>query len=130
MEPTVHWNMSLCNLIPAGTPFIGTSSAGVSSILPLKTVTLFVIQLKRRMNCGPTSPSIFLPLQYEPGTNTLVVYIPPRQEQTVANSLPHFNGINNTLKQFCQQFKASGNSSCVIFPALRHLITYPNLHRL
>lgn len=124
MDPNIHWNVALCPLVTAGTPFIG---AGYSSICPLKAVTLFVLQFTRRVNYSPAAPSIYVPVTYDTTLNNLTVYIPPRSEATIANQLPHLIGFEGHLKQFCDQFRASGNSACIIYPAIRHLITIPNL---
>lgn len=123
MDPGIHWNIALCNLIPAGAPFM---NAGMSSICPLKNVTLFVLQLTRRRS-NPSAPSIYLPLTYDISQNNLHVYIPPRMEVTASNALPYLVGIDVRLKQFCEQFRASGNPNCVIGPAIRQLLTLPNL---
>lgn len=124
MDSSILWNVALCNLIPAGVPFM---SPGMSSICPLKTVTLFVLQLTRRANYNPAAPSIYLALSYDISQNSLYVYIPPRQEATAANSLPYLVGIDNHLKQFCEQFRSTGNPGCVIYHAIRQLLTIPNL---
>lgn len=124
MDPTIQWNLALCSLITSGVPFI---TPGFSSICFLKDVTLFVIQLSRRANYSPTAPSIYVPLSYDASKNELCVYIPPRAEASVANQLPHLVAIHGHLKQFCDQFRASGSQACVIFPAIRHLITIPNM---
>lgn len=124
LDPNIQWNIALCPLITSATPFI---TPGYPSICPLRSVTLFVFQLTRRGNHGPTAPSIHVALSYDAAQNNLCVYIPPRNEATVANQLPQLAGIDGHLKQFCDQFKASGNPACVIYPAIRHLITIPNL---
>lgn len=122
MDVNIHWNVALCNLMPAGVPFM---SAGMTSICPLKSVTVFVLQLTRRRN--PVATSIYLPLSYDITNNNLHVYIPPKQEAIVINSLPYMIGIDRHLKSFCQQFRNSGNPNCVIAPAIRQLLTIQNL---
>lgn len=122
MDASIQWNIALCNLMPAGAPFM---NAGMSSICPLKSVTLFVLQLTRRRNLA--APSIYLPLSYDSTQNNLHVYIPPRMEVTASNTLPHLIGIDRQLKQFCEQFRVSGNPGCVIAPAIRQMLTIPNL---
>lgn len=124
MDSNILWNVALCNLIPAGVPFM---SPGMSSICPLKTVTVFVLQLTRRANYNPAAPSIYLALSYDITQNSLCVYIPLRQEVTAANSLPYLVGIDGHLKQFCEQFRSTGNPGCVIYHAIRQLLTIPNL---
>jgi len=101
-------------------------NAGMSSICPLRNVTLFVLQLTRRQSPS-SSPSIYLPLTYDLGQNSLHVYIPPRMEVNASNTLPYLVGIDVRLRQFCEQFRASGNPGCVIGPAIRQLLTIPNL---
>lgn len=122
MDASIQWNIALCNLMPAGAPFM---NAGMSSICPLKAVTVFVLQLTRRRN--PAALSIYLPLSYDMSQNSLHVYIPPRMEATASNTLPYLIGIDRQLKQFCEQFRASGPPACVIRPAIRHMLTIPNL---
>lgn len=124
MDPSIQWNVAYCNLIPPGAPFI---APGMSSICPLKTVTLFVLQLTRRGTNNPSAPSIYLALSYDMGQNTLHVHIPPKLEQTTANSMPHLTGIANHLKRFCEQFRSTGSQACVIYPAIRQLLSIPNL---
>lgn len=124
MDPSIHWNIALCNLIcPTGAPFM--NAAGMPSICPLKHVTLFVLHLTRRNS--PQAPSIYLPLSYDQNQNLLHVYIPPKMEATASAALPHLPGIDLRLKQFCEQFRAAGNPNCVIAPAIRHLLLIPNL---
>lgn len=125
MDPCIQWNIAICSLIPAGAPFM--PMAGMSSFCPLKTVTLFVLQLTRRANYNPAAPSFYLPLQYDTSQNQISVYIPPRMEVTAANSLPYLIGIDGHLKQFCEQFRSSGNPGCVIYPAIRQLLSTKNL---
>lgn len=103
---------------------------GMSSVCPLKTVTLFVLQLTRRANYNPTAPSIYLPLSFDITQNSLNVYIPPKMGATASNALPHLVGIDVHLKQFCEHFRASGNPACVICPAIRQLLTISNLQAL
>lgn len=124
MDPSIHWNIALCNLIPAGAPFI---MPGIASICPLVKVTLFVLQLTRRANYNPAAPSVYLPLSYDVNQNSLCVYIPPRMEVALPNTLPYMINIDVHLKQFCEQFRSSGNPGCVIYPAIRSLLTIPNL---
>lgn len=124
MDPSIQWNIALCNLIPFAAPFM---QPGMSSVCPLKTVTLFVLQLTKRANYNPAAPSIYLPLSYDLSQNSLHVYIPPRMEVTASNELPYLVGIDVHLKQFCERFRASGNPACVICPAIRQLLTIPNL---
>lgn len=101
----------------------------MSSVCPLTKVTLFVIQLTRRDNYNSPTPSIYLPLSFDSTQNSLFVYIPPRSEATAANSLPHLLGIDAQLKQYCDQFRASRTPGCVIYSALRHLLSSPTLLR-
>lgn len=122
MDANIHWNVGLCNLMPAGVPFM---SAGMTSICPLKLVTVFVLQLTRRRN--PIASLIYLPLSYDITNNNLHVYIPPKQENTVISSLPYLISIDRQLKSFCQQFRNSGNPACVIAPAIRQLLSTQNL---
>lgn len=124
MDPSIQWNIAFCNLIPSGAPFM---TAGMSSICPLKQVTIFVLQLTRRANYSPAAPSIYLPLSYELNKNSLYVYLPPRMSP---HSLPYLVGIDGHLKQFCDQFRSTNNQGCVIYPAIRQLLTIPNLHML
>lgn len=128
MDSCIQWNIAICSLIPPGAPFMPL--AGMSSFCPLKQVTLFVLQLTRRANCNFAAPSFYLPLQYNTTQNQLSVYIPPRMEVTAASSLPHLIGIDNHLKQFCEQFRSSGNQGCVIYPAIRQLLSTKNLLNL
>lgn len=123
MDSSIQWNIALCNLIPSGAPFM---QPGMSSICPLKAVMLFVLQLTKRANYSSTSQSIYLPLSFEINKNSIYVYIPPR----VPNPLPYLVGIDGHLKQFCEQFRSSSNPGCVIYPAIRQLLTIPNLHML
>lgn len=105
-------------------------TAGMASVCPLTKVTLFVVQLtKRDNNFNPTTPSIYLPLSFDVSQNSLFVYIPPRSEANLASSLPYLLGIDAQLKQFCEQFRASGSPGCVIYAAIRRLLTNPNLLR-
>jgi hypothetical protein len=119
---SIHWNVALCNLIPAGAPFM---NAGMSSICPLRSVTVFVLQLTSRRN--PSVPPIYLPLSYDLSQNSLDVFIPPRMGATASSTLPHLIGIDRQLKQFCERFRQSGNNACVIVPAIRQMLTMPNL---
>lgn len=127
MDPNIQWNIAVCQMIPAGTPFM---QPGMSSICPLTKVTLFVIQLTRRANFNSAAPSVYLPLSYDLSQNTLQVFIPPRQEQTATNSRPYLIGIDGHLKQFCEQFRSTGSPGCVIFFAIRQLLSIPNLFML
>lgn len=123
MDPSIQWNITLCSLTSPGTPFL---PAGMSSICPLKTVTVFVLQLTQKANYNSAEPSIYLPLSYDALQNSLCVFIPPRMEMSSANSLPYLNGIDEHLRRFCEQFK-SGNSNCVIYPAISDLVSIQNL---
>lgn len=146
MDQSVQWNIALCNLIPAGAPFM---QAGMSSVCPLKTVTLFVLQLTRRNTSFAQSPmgasSIYVPFSFDSGQNTLSVYIPPRSENTAAAS--YLLGIDMNLKEICKDFRrtqkcrkcaiqscgvgnqgcGAADQGCVIFHAIRQLLTksYP-----
>lgn len=120
---STQWNIALCHLIPKGTPFFPNS--GMSAICILHQVLAFVLQLTRRRN--PSFPTIYLPLAYNMTTNNLNVYIPVK---TTSNTLPHLTGIDQQLKQFCEQFKKTGNHACVIRPAIQQILTMPNLMML
>lgn len=121
MDPSIQWNIALCNLIPAAAPFMQT---GMSSICPLKNVTLFVLQLTRRHG-PPNSPSFHLPLMYDNAQNSLTVYIPQTRNAAAAlAALPYLSGIDERLRQYNNQFRAQG---CVIAPSIRQLLTTPNL---
>lgn len=124
MDGSIYWNFALCNLVPSGSPFMQMSN-GMASACPLNKVTLFHVQLTRR-NMNPLTSSIYVPLTYDSTQNNLCVYIPPRLEST-ANALPYIVTIDSHLKQSCEQFRASGNQGCVIYYAIRQLISIPNL---
>lgn len=100
-------------------------TAGMSSICPLKEVTVFVLQLTRKGS--PSVPSIYLPLSFDMSENSLRVFIPPRSEQAAKDSLPYLIVIDRQLKQFSEQFRAPGNHACVIAPAIKRLLSIPNL---
>lgn len=119
---SIQWNVALCLLIPKGTPFF--PNFGMSAICILKQVLVFVLQLSKRRN--PSYPTIYLPLAYNMTTNSLNVYIPVK---TASNTLQHLTSIDQQLKQFCEQFKKSGNLACVIRPAIHQMLTMPNLMR-
>lgn len=103
-------------------------TTGMSSVCPLKTVTLFVLQLTRRGDHSPTAPSIYLPLSYDINQSNLHVFIPPKQEIVAVNSLPYLVRIDGQLKQICEHFRSSGNPGSVIYHAIRQLLSIPNLH--
>lgn len=125
MEPTIHWNIALCHVVPTGTPFIMSNVTGMSSICPLKEVTLFILQLTRRSDPHPAA-FINLPLSYDLSQNSLYVYMPAKMEQSFTSYRPTLLGIDGHLKQYCQQFKSSGNAGCVIHHAIRQLLSVPN----
>lgn len=127
MDANLQWNIGLCLLISLGTPYMPQAiPPGMSAICPLKTVTLFVLQLTRRANHNPIAPSIYLPLSYDITQNTLYVYIPQKSDVNI----PFLVGIDGHLRQFCDQFRNSGNPGCVIYPAIRQLLSIPNLNML
>lgn len=123
-DSNIHWNVALCHLISAGTPFT-EQSVGMACACPLTKVTLFVLQLTRRGIPNPLSSSVYLPLTYDTNQNVLSVYLPSKMENPPA----HLSNVANHLKSLCEQFRASGNPGCVIYYAIRHLISIPNLIR-
>lgn len=123
MDSSIYWNVTFCPLISAGTPFTG-QSAGMATPCPLTKVTLFVIQLTRRGSSNHMFSSIYLPLTYDTNANLLNVYLPPKSKE---NPPAYISNIAGHLRTINEQFRQSGNQNCVIFSAIRQLITIPNL---